>query len=151
MAAVSILSESEAQEKKICHYFHFPPFYLPWSDGTDAMILVFWMLRLFGTFLCFSSLVEVLTVFILSFSWSLSVSLWVLLWSLYQLDYLSLFCKVFLMKFYLFNNLKHTLLSPCFAWLSVFVSIHQMKQLSLPVLKAWPYVDDVWGLEVPCL
>ena len=47
MAAVSILSESEAQEKKICHYFHFPPFYLPWSDGTDAMILVFWMLRLF--------------------------------------------------------------------------------------------------------
>ena len=22
------------QEKKICHCFHFPPFYLPWSDGT---------------------------------------------------------------------------------------------------------------------
>ena len=24
--------------------FHCLPFYLPWSDGTDAMILVFWML-----------------------------------------------------------------------------------------------------------
>ena len=119
--------------------------------GPDAMILVFWMLRLFGTFLWLLPPVEVLTVFILSFSWSLSVSLWVLVWSPYQRDYLCLFCKVFLMRFYLFNNLKHTPLSPCFAWLSVFVSVYQMKPLSLPVLKARPCVDDVWGLEVPCL
>ena len=89
--------------------------------GPDAMILVFWMLRLFGTFLWLLPPVEVLTVFILSFSWSLSVSLWVLVWSPYQRDYLCLFCKVFLMRFYLFNNLKHTPLSPCFAWLSVCV------------------------------
>ena len=29
-----------AQEDKVCHCF---PIYLPWSDGLDAMILLFWM------------------------------------------------------------------------------------------------------------
>ena len=29
---------------KFFHCFHCFPIYLPWSDGTDAMILVFWML-----------------------------------------------------------------------------------------------------------
>ena len=33
-----------AQENKICHCFHFSPIYLPWNDGIDARILVFWML-----------------------------------------------------------------------------------------------------------
>ena len=30
-----------AQENKICHYFHFPPFSLPWSDGTGCHDLSF--------------------------------------------------------------------------------------------------------------
>ena len=30
-----------AQENKICHYFHFPPFSLPWSDGTGCHELSF--------------------------------------------------------------------------------------------------------------
>ena len=34
MAAVTICSDFEAQENKICHYFHFSPICLPWSDGT---------------------------------------------------------------------------------------------------------------------
>ena len=29
---------------KVWHCFHCFPIYLPWSDGTDAMILLFWML-----------------------------------------------------------------------------------------------------------
>ena len=34
MATVTIQSDSGAQENKVCHCFHFIPFYLPWSDGT---------------------------------------------------------------------------------------------------------------------
>jgi len=36
--------------KKVCHCFHCFPFYLPWSDGTRAMILVFRMLSFKPTF-----------------------------------------------------------------------------------------------------
>ena len=32
MAAVTVHSDFGAQENKICHCFHFFPFYLPWSD-----------------------------------------------------------------------------------------------------------------------
>ena len=31
---VTICSDFEAQENKICHCFCFSPFYLPWGDGT---------------------------------------------------------------------------------------------------------------------
>ena len=42
MAVVSICSDFEAPQNKVCHCF---PIYLPWIDGEpDAMILVFWML-----------------------------------------------------------------------------------------------------------
>ena len=41
MAAVTIHSDFVAQGNQICHCSHFFPFYLPWSDGPDAMILVF--------------------------------------------------------------------------------------------------------------
>ena len=55
MAAVTICSDFGAQENKVCHCFHCFPIYLPWSDGTDAMIsfpmiLVFWMLSFQATF-----------------------------------------------------------------------------------------------------
>ena len=43
VAAVTVGSDFGAQENKICHCFHFFPFYLPWSD--EIMILVFWMLN----------------------------------------------------------------------------------------------------------
>ena len=38
------------QENKACHCFHFFPIYLPWSDGTKAMIFIFWMLSFKPTF-----------------------------------------------------------------------------------------------------
>ena len=44
MAAVTIHSDFGVQENKVCHCFHCFPIYLPWSDGPDAMIFVFWML-----------------------------------------------------------------------------------------------------------
>ena len=44
MAAVTIHSDFGVQENKVCHRFQFFPYYLPWSDGPDAMILVFWKL-----------------------------------------------------------------------------------------------------------
>ena len=31
----SLSTDFGAQENKICHYFHFFPIYLPWSDGTE--------------------------------------------------------------------------------------------------------------------
>ena len=34
MAAVTVHSDSGAQENKVCHCFHCLPIYLPWSDGT---------------------------------------------------------------------------------------------------------------------
>ena len=50
MAAVTICSDFGAQKNKVSHCFHCFPIYLPWSDGTDAMLLVFWMLSFKPTF-----------------------------------------------------------------------------------------------------
>ena len=41
MAAVTVHSDFGARENKICHCFHFPPFYLPWSGGTGCHDLSF--------------------------------------------------------------------------------------------------------------
>ena len=38
-------------KKIVCHCFHCFPIYLPWSDGLDAMTLIFWMLSFKPTFL----------------------------------------------------------------------------------------------------
>ena len=45
MASFIISSDFGVQENKVCHHFRFFPYYLPWSGGPDAMILVFWMLN----------------------------------------------------------------------------------------------------------
>ena len=44
MAAVSIHCDSGAQEKNICHYFHFFPISLTWSDGTGCHDFECWVL-----------------------------------------------------------------------------------------------------------
>ena len=41
MIAVTIYSDFEAQENKICHCFHFFSIYLPWSNGTGYHDLSF--------------------------------------------------------------------------------------------------------------
>ena len=41
MAAVAICSDFGAQEKKLCHCFHFPPSICHGMMGPDAMIFVF--------------------------------------------------------------------------------------------------------------
>ena len=50
MATVTIHSDFGAQENKVCHYFHFFPFYLPWSDGSRCHDLSFWMLSFKSAF-----------------------------------------------------------------------------------------------------
>ena len=45
MAAVTVHRDFGTQENKICHCFHFFPFYLLWSDGTRCYNFVFQMLR----------------------------------------------------------------------------------------------------------
>ena len=40
----------EPPQNKVCHCFHGFSFYLPWTDGTGCMILVFWMLSFKPTF-----------------------------------------------------------------------------------------------------
>ena len=44
MAVVTICSDFGAQKIKVWHYFHCFPIYVLWSEGPDAMILVFWIL-----------------------------------------------------------------------------------------------------------
>ena len=53
VTAVTICSDFQVQENKICHSFHFFPIYLPWSDGTRlywtcynivSFYLMFWVL-----------------------------------------------------------------------------------------------------------
>ena len=44
MAAVTVHSNSRAQENKICHGFHFSPSICHEVMGLDVMILVFWIL-----------------------------------------------------------------------------------------------------------
>ena len=42
-SSVQLLSSDfRAWENKICHCFHFFPFYLPWSDGTRSIIMALW-------------------------------------------------------------------------------------------------------------
>ena len=50
MAALTICSDFGAQKSKVSHYFHCFPIYLPWRDGTEAMILFFWMLNFKSAF-----------------------------------------------------------------------------------------------------
>ena len=50
MAAITICSDFGAQKNKISRCFHCFPIYMPWSDGPDAMILVFWILSFKPTF-----------------------------------------------------------------------------------------------------
>ena len=40
----------KTKKNKVSHCFHCFPIYFPWSDGTNAMILVFWMLSFFANF-----------------------------------------------------------------------------------------------------
>ena len=40
----------EPPKNEVWHCFHCFPIYFPWSDGTDVMIFVFWMLSLKLTF-----------------------------------------------------------------------------------------------------
>ena len=42
MAVVTICSDFGSQENQICHYFHFFPIYLPWTDGTGCHDLNFY-------------------------------------------------------------------------------------------------------------
>ena len=50
MAAITICGDFGAPNSKVSHCFHCFPIYLPWSDGLDAMILVFWRLSFKPTF-----------------------------------------------------------------------------------------------------
>ena len=50
MAAVTFRSDFGAQENKVCHCFHCFTTYLYEAMGTDALILVFWMLIIKPTF-----------------------------------------------------------------------------------------------------
>ena len=53
MAAITICSDFGAPQNKVSLCFHCFPIYLPWSDGIDAMILVFWILSFKTNFFTF--------------------------------------------------------------------------------------------------
>ena len=77
MTSVTIHSDFVTPKNKICHCFHFIPFYLPWSGGTGAMILIFWMLNLRQLFLSLLSLLSrasLVPLHFLSLEWSVQFS-----------------------------------------------------------------------------
>ena len=41
IAAVTVCSDFKDQENSVCHFFHFSPIYLPWSDGDGCHDLSF--------------------------------------------------------------------------------------------------------------
>ena len=53
MAAVTVHSNFGAQENKICHCFHFFPFYLSQSDGTRCHDLSFLKIEFLSQLFCF--------------------------------------------------------------------------------------------------
>ena len=71
MAAVTILSDFEGQENKICHCFHFFSFYLPWSDGMPwSSFFECWVLRqLLHSLLSPSSRSSLVPFHVLLFEW----------------------------------------------------------------------------------
>ena len=70
MAVVTIHCDFVAQENQICHYFHFFPIYLPWTDGTGCHDLNFYFNVEFQASFSLSS-------FILIFSSSSLSAIWV--------------------------------------------------------------------------
>ena len=46
MAAVTSASDFRAQEEEICHYLFLSLLYLPWSNGADAKIFIFFNIYL---------------------------------------------------------------------------------------------------------
>ena len=76
MAAVTIHRDFGAQDNKVCHYFHFFPFYLPWSDGTWCHDLSFferWVLsQLFSSSLL-SAIKVVLSAYLRLLIFSLAI------------------------------------------------------------------------------
>ena len=93
MASATIHSDFGAQENKICHFFHFFLFYLPWSDGTrchgvrwffffNVEFQVNFFTLLFhppsrGSWVPFLSAIRVVVVYLLSHVW-LFTTLWAL-------------------------------------------------------------------------
>ena len=73
VAEVTVCSDFGAQENKICHSFHFFPFYLWWSDGTDAMVLMFLNVEFQDSFFIFP-------LFLSSRASSVPLHFWPLLW-----------------------------------------------------------------------
>ena len=92
MSAATIHSDFGAQEEEICQYFHLFPFYLPWSNGADAMILVF---------------------LILSFKLALSLSSFTLIKRLFSSSSLSAISVVSSMYLSLLMGLSPILIPPC--------------------------------------
>ena len=72
MAAVTICSDFGAQEKKLCHCFHYFPIYLLWSDGTRCHDLSFLMLSFKPTF-SLSSFTFIKRLFISSLHYAIRV------------------------------------------------------------------------------
>ena len=60
------LHDFRTQEEEICHYSHLFPYYLPWSNGPDAMILGVFLIFSFNAALSFSFLALVPLHFLLS-------------------------------------------------------------------------------------
>ena len=51
------------EPRKISHCFHYFPIYLPWSEGPNAMIFIFWMLSFKPTFQLSSFLKDIISIF----------------------------------------------------------------------------------------
>ena len=66
MASVTICSDFEAQENKVCHCFHCFSVYLPWSDGTRCHDLSFFNVEPVFSLSSFTLIKRLFSSFLLS-------------------------------------------------------------------------------------
>ena len=67
---MTVISDFGAPQNKICHCFHFYPFYLPWSDGTRCHDLSFFLMLNFQPAFSLSSFTLIKRLFFSSSSLS---------------------------------------------------------------------------------
>lgn len=83
----------------------------------------------------------------IQFSPELCEHLWLLLWTLYQVQHSTLLYKGLVLRFYPCYFIWSILLFLSFASLSLLISMHEMKQPPLPILKKWPLLQLLMPLR----
>ena len=126
MTAVTVCSDSESQENKTCHCFHFFLFYLPWRDGTGCHDLSFLNFEFFKKFIYFN--LRLITI---------------LEWFLPYIDMYSHGCTCVPYEFWVLNSFSHCLLSPSSRG-SLVLCVLPLEWYHLHIWGCWYFSWQFW-------